>query len=243
MLAQHPLVAAAPTVQPLASNSTAWTARRDGRRKRAGTTALVATPPDDSGGYTDVADLSSGGAEYKLAAFVMSELRGLGSSGALPDAALQPPLLAAQTQVVAGINHRIVAEVGLSSPLTLQIYEQSWTSTLELTKVELGGNTIVEGVSLDYAAFAGRDTDAGGQPQAPQAQVEYVTCPRCPHATYWNIAAWDVYLSISLVSRPLYVSPAQLPTSVWPRPLLGRARRAPRSALWSAPSTAPATRL
>ena len=118
--------------------------------------------PQVVGGYADVADLSAGGAEYKLAAFVLSELQAAGTD-ALSGAALQSPLIAAATQVVSGINHRIEAEVGLSSTLKLQVYEQSWTETLELTAAELDSDTIAEGVTLDYTAYTTFDPSSAAK--------------------------------------------------------------------------------
>ena len=48
-------------------------------------------------------------------------------------------VVSAQSQMVAGTNYLIVAEVGAPvSVLTLKIFEQKWTSTLQLTAATRG---------------------------------------------------------------------------------------------------------
>ena len=123
--------------------------------------ALLNTPLQPSaaqtglpGGWSDVADLSASGDEYQLAEFAFSQLQASNTTAAtaLEGASISAPLTSAQTQVVSGINHQIVAQTNVGA-LSLAMYEQAWTSTLTLNEAKLDGDVVADNVALDYDAY------------------------------------------------------------------------------------------
>ena len=111
------------------------------------------------GGWSDAADLSASGGEYKLAQFALSQLQTMATAATakcsvLQGARMSAPLTSAQTQVVSGTKHQIVAPTSVGA-LSLAIYEQAWTETLTVNEAKLDADVIVaEPVDLDYDAYA-----------------------------------------------------------------------------------------
>ena len=121
------------------------------------TMPLQPSAAQNQGGWIDAADLSASGSEYHLAEFALSQLQlqtttAAANYSALEGATMVAPLVSAQTQVVSGINHKIIATISVGE-LALEIYEQAWTGTVVVTTAKLDEEVLARDVTLDYSAY------------------------------------------------------------------------------------------
>mmetsp|Transcript_54380 Transcript_54380/g.90226 ORF Transcript_54380/g.90226 Transcript_54380/m.90226 type:complete len:138 (+) Transcript_54380:38-451(+) len=107
------------------------------------------------GGWSPVGDITEPRLQH-LAQFALQSLaRACAESNAIScnklAAATFQSVMEAHTQVVSGLNYEIMAQTS-AGPVTLRIYEQSWTRTLQITEAIFEEATLPT-VSLDAMAF------------------------------------------------------------------------------------------
>ena len=89
--------------------------------------------PPVLGGYSPSTDTGPGSHIAALAALALRTLKAQSNSLDVQQQLAFESVLSASTQVVAGTNYRITARLHGGGTATLSVFEQSWTSTLELT--------------------------------------------------------------------------------------------------------------